>query len=141
MTVLTDKKILDYVRMNKLSIVPFDEDALTPNGYDLELENWSIPAKGSTTAMSIAKIKLPEDVIAIPMLRTTYIFKGLILSSGIIDAGFSGRLKMYIFNSSDNAVVPEKGELRRPIHLLFMETSGKSLMPYGRRHTEKNNSQ
>jgi deoxycytidine triphosphate deaminase len=91
--------------------------------------------------MSIAKIKLPEDVIAIPMLRTTYIFKGLILSSGIIDAGFSGRLKMYIFNSSDNAVVPEKGELRRPIHLLFMETSGKSLMPYGRRHTEKNNSQ
>ena len=83
MTALTDRRILSYIKKKKLIISPFDDDTLTPNGYDLELEDWEIPAGKSKIIMSKAKIELSADMIAIPLLRSTYIYKGLILSPGI----------------------------------------------------------
>ena len=43
MTILSDKSILDLVKRGEIIIEPFDEAKLTPNGYDLTIQEVEIP--------------------------------------------------------------------------------------------------
>ena len=140
MCVLTDKGILDLINSGKLKINNFSKDKLTSNGYDFLLEDFEISPGEFKLVSAISRIEMPDNLIAIPLLRTTYSFKGLFLSTGIIDAGFKGILKFALYNASKNKISPEKKEnLKAVIHLMFLKTEGDSEIPFGGREGEVNN--
>lgn len=142
MAVLVDKSILKLVSDGKLGIIPFDENAVTSNGYDLLLEKFELAPKEFKLLKTVEKIKIPNDMVAIPILRTTFAFKGLVLSPGIIDAGYEGHLKFAVFNSSKEKIWNgEKGMPEKVVTLVFLNTSDKADLPFGQRDGEKNNSQ
>ncbi|MDD5700300.1 MAG: hypothetical protein PHH00_03895 [Candidatus Nanoarchaeia archaeon] len=140
MTVLTDKKINEYIKEGKLKIIPFEKNAVTTNGYDMLTEDFTIKPGEFMLVRSREKIEMPDDVTAVPFLRTTYAFKGLILSPGIMDAGYKGFLRFAIYNASKEIVtLKNKEETKRAIHILFLKTDGKTEIPFGGRKGEKNN--
>ncbi len=49
MTILSDKSIIKLVKKNEITISPFKNENLTPNGYDLTVEEIEIPEKQKTT--------------------------------------------------------------------------------------------
>ncbi len=140
MAVLGDKEIRELLKSGKLRIEPLEEEAITSNGYDMLLEDFEIKPKETKVVRSKEKVKMPNDVISLPFLRTTYAFKGLILSGGVIDAGFEGHLGFALYNPTDNAIkAEEREETKRVIHLIFLKMEGESLNPFGKRKGELNN--
>jgi len=141
MSVLVDKSILELIKEGRLEISPFEKTAITSNGCDLLLEDFELSPGEFKLIKSAEKVKIPEDIIAIPILRTTYAFNGLILSPGIIDAGYEGYLKFALYNSSGEKIIMEKKDIwKRAITLIFLKTSDKTNLPFGCREDEANNS-
>lgn len=138
MTVLSDSAITEYVEKNLLKIEPYNPDCITPSGYDLEVEDFEIPPGEVKQLIAKSRIVMPADLISIPLLRTTYLFKGLVLSPGIIDAGFSGILRITVFNASKETIRKENGQLGRPVTLMFLKTDKPVDVPFGGRHSERN---
>lgn len=138
--ILADKEIKELVKKGELKIEHFNEGEVTSNGYDMELEDFEIVPGKFKLVKSAEKIKMPNNVIAIPFLRTTYAFQGLILSSGIIDAGYEGYLKFSLTNVSEKVIKKGKAdEEKRTIHIIFLKMNEKSENPFGSRLLEKKN--
>lgn len=124
MCILSDKDIIEYMRRGELSIEPFRNEHLTPNGYDLtvaeivipELEvhvkegRAEIPEKAWFLVSTEEYIKLCSKTAGQLWLRTSYIRKGIIAGLGKIDAGFEGNLTLAGFNCSGRSVEIEVGK-------------------------------
>ncbi len=137
MAVLTDKEIERMIDNGLIDLG--NKERITSNGYDLSLEDFKISPGETKLVLSKEKIKMPNNLISIPFLRTTYAFKGLYLSAGIIDAGYSGHLKFCLTNPTKKIIELEKEDhLRAPIHLIFLETKGPVNLQFGERADEKN---
>ncbi|UCE73394.1 MAG: dCTP deaminase [Methanomassiliicoccales archaeon] len=118
MGILSDKDIEEHIKEGKLYIEPFLEDNLTPNGYDLTIEEIYIPElkekiKEGTVKVPCMRwflistkeyIKLGGEISAQLWIRTSYARKGILSSFGKVDAGFEGNLTLSAFNASDNGV-------------------------------------
>jgi dCTP deaminase len=118
MTILSDNDIKQYMKEGKLYIEPFNEENLTPNGYDLTIEEIFIPEldekiNEGTANVSCMRwflistkeyIKISGEITASLWIRTTYARKGIISSFGKVDAGFEGNLTLSAFNASDHHV-------------------------------------
>ncbi len=117
MAILSDRSIIKLVGSNEISIQPFDKKNLTPNGYDLTVEEIEIPEKmksnkgnitipsGERFAISTKEvISCGEKHCAQLWLRTSWARKGVICSFGKIDSGFKGNLTLLGFNSSSKNV-------------------------------------
>lgn len=138
--ILSDKEIKELIKKGKLKIEPFAESEVTSNGYDVELEDFKIAPREFKLIKSAENIKMPNNLIAIPFLRTTYAFQGLILSQGIIDAGYEGYLKFALTNASENVI--KKGQVdeeKRTIHLIFLKMNQENENPFGSKVSEKKN--
>ena len=110
--ILSDKDIKNGIGV---SIKPFREKNLTPNGYDLTVvevyveggshkEACSIPP-GSWFAVSTEEYVKMEDWVAGALwIRTSWARKGIISSFGMVDAGFEGTLTLSALNSSKKNV-------------------------------------
>ena len=107
MTILSDKSIIELIKNNEINIEPFEKKNLTPNGYDLTVEEIEIPEKQKTTtgklgippgerfAVSTKEIiSCGENHCAQLWLRTSWARKGIICSFGKIDSGFKGNLTL-----------------------------------------------
>ena len=105
MTILSDKSIIELVKKEQIIIDPFNNENLTPNGYDLTVEEIEIPEKqkrtkeklsippGERFAISTKEvISCGENYCAQLWLRTSWARKGIICSFGKIDSGFKGNL-------------------------------------------------
>jgi len=53
MTVLSDEAILSAIDLGELEIEPFNADNLTPNGYDLTIDEIEIPQKSKVSKGSM----------------------------------------------------------------------------------------
>jgi dCTP deaminase len=118
MGVLSDKDIKEYMKKGKLYIEPFNEENLTPNGYDLTIEEILIPELDEKINEGNAKvscmrwflistkeyIKMSGEITASLWIRTSYARKGIISSFGKVDSGFEGTLTLSAFNASDHPV-------------------------------------
>jgi dCTP deaminase len=118
MTILSDKDIKSYMKSGKLEIEPFTEENMTPNGYDLTVEEILIPELKSHIDYGKVEVagmrwflistkeyvKLNEEITAQLWIRTSWARKGIQSSFGRIDAGFKGTLTLSAFNASDNIV-------------------------------------
>jgi dCTP deaminase len=124
MSILSDHDILERMNRNKLSIEPFDEGQLTPNGYDLSIAEIYLEDGEQHIAEGVVKIpsqtwfavstseyvKLSGEVTAQLWLRTSHARKGIMSTFGKIEAGFEGTLTFSAFNASKNTVELKIGD-------------------------------
>ena len=91
-TILSDADIRRYLAKGEVQIAPYDEAHLTPNGYDVTIEEVLIPASNVRTTTGVAKIppttrfavstresvRLGRHVAGQIWLRTTWARRGVI---------------------------------------------------------------
>jgi dCTP deaminase len=118
MTVLSDVDIEQALENNDLGIEPFFRKNLTPNGYDLSIEEVYLRITDTHIKEGVAvippltwfAISTKEFVTMGPRItsqlwiRSSYARKGILASFGKVDAGFHGTLTFGCFNASDTEV-------------------------------------
>ncbi len=147
MAVLSDHDILAMLKDGSLRIESFRETNLTPNGYDVTIEEIWIPSTDLRTKEGTASVPgrswfvigtkeymvLPETIVGEIWIRTTWVRKGILSSFGRIDAGFNGNLTFSAYNASDGPVEVRIGdrfaqvvfeEMRSPPEKSYRERSG-----------------
>jgi dCTP deaminase len=124
MSILSDTDIKEYIKKGRIYIEPFIEENLTPNGYDLTIEEVYIPELKERVREDMAEIssmrwfliatkeyvKLGGEVAAQLWIRTTHARRGVLSSFGKVDAGFEGNLTLSAFNSSDHPLKIKVGD-------------------------------
>ena len=146
MVTLSDEAILSAINDGELGIEPFNKENLTPNGYDLTIDEVEIPNETKTSKGKLVipagkrfavstkeRIECGQNVCAQLWLRTSWARKGIICSFGKIDSGFNGTLTLLGFNSSTEHVELKIGEtfaqmvfemMSGPAASLYSERSG-----------------
>jgi len=116
MTILSDIDIKNKMKNNELGIEPFIEKNLTPNGYDLSIEEIFIRKSDEHIKDGVAVIppmtwfaistrefvKMGPQITSQLWIRSSYARKGVMASFGKVDAGFHGTLTISCFNSNDD---------------------------------------
>lgn len=131
---LSDKGIKDAIRRGRLEIEPFNEDSMTPNGYDLhvgEISKNMLYAGDFFHVMTAERIKVPDDYIGIIHIRSSYAKKGLLGSFGLVDAGFDGKLRLSFHYVSGQALQIPINE--RIAQISFATLESKPLKLYAER--------
>jgi len=115
MSILSDIDIKRCIQKNELGIEPFIEKNLTPNGYDLSIDEIFIRKTDEHIKEGMAKIqaqtwfaistkefvKMGPKITSQLWIRSSYARKGIMASFGKVDAGFHGTLTISCFNSND----------------------------------------
>ena len=115
MAVLSDIDNEKLIYLKKLDIEPFNKKNLTPNGYDLSIEEIFIknedmhinkgyaiiPPKTWFVISTKEFIKMGSDIASQLWIRSSYARKGIFASFGKVDAGFHGTLTISCFNSNN----------------------------------------
>jgi dCTP deaminase len=115
MTILSDIDIKKSLDKKDLGIEPFEDKNLTPNGYDLSIDEIFIKKTNEHIRNGIAKIppltwfaistkeyiKMGSQITSQLWIRSSYARKGIMASFGKVDAGFHGTLTISCFNSND----------------------------------------
>ncbi|MCJ7572266.1 MAG: dCTP deaminase [Candidatus Thermoplasmatota archaeon] len=115
MSILSDIDIKRCIQKNELGIEPFVEKNLTPNGYDLSIDEVfirktdehikegmaKIPAKTWFAISTKEFVKMGSKITSQLWIRSSYARKGIMASFGKVDAGFHGTLTISCFNSND----------------------------------------
>jgi len=115
MTILSDIDIQNSIESNNLGIEPYNPKNLTPNGYDLSIDEIFIKKTDTYIKEGVAKIpphtwfaistkefvKMGPKISSQLWIRSSYARKGVMASFGKVDAGFHGTLTISCFNSND----------------------------------------
>ncbi len=118
MAVLSDVDIEQALQNNELGIEPFVQKNLTPNGYDLSIDEIYLRTTDQHIKEGIAVIppftwfaistkefvKMGPQITSQLWIRSSYARKGIMASFGKVDAGFHGTLTFGCFNASDKEV-------------------------------------
>lgn len=147
MGVLSDVDIQKSIDAGSLSIEPFIEKNLTPNGYDLSIEEifikktdqhilngYALIPPLSWFAISTKEyVKMGSTMSSQLWIRSSYARRGVMASFGKVDAGFHGNLTISCFNANDTAIEIPIGDrfcqivferLETPPSELYEEKSG-----------------
>lgn len=136
MGILSDADILRWRAKGELEIEPFVPNHLTPNGYDVTIEEVAVPSEDLKVAEGVARVppltrfavstretvRLGRHVAGQIWLRTTWARRGVVASFGMIDAGFSGALTFGAFNASDEALDIPIGDRFAQVVLFTLES-------------------
>ena len=145
MAVLSDCDILSLMEAGQLRIEGFSEANLTPNGYDVTIQEVLIPSINQRLSAGVAKIPgnswfvigtkeylvLPSDLVGEIWIRTTWVRKGILSSFGRIDAGFNGNLTFSAYNAGTGSVELPVGE--RFAQVVFQELKSPPKKTYEKR--------
>jgi len=137
MTILSDNDIKNSIEKNDLSIEPFNKKNLTPNGYDLSIDEIYIKKSDQHIKDGIATIppltwfaistkefvKMGQEITSQLWIRSSYARKGVMASFGKVDAGFHGTLTISCFNSNDEPLEIPIGD--RFCQIVFENLSSK----------------
>jgi len=118
MAVLSDTDIEQCMKNNELGIEPFNKKNLTPNGYDLSIEEIYIRKTEQHIKEGIAAIppltwfaistkefvKMGPQITSQLWIRSSYARRGIMAAFGKVDAGFHGTLTISCFNANDTTV-------------------------------------
>jgi len=142
---LSDRDILEAMKKGEIEITNFNEENLTPNGYDLTIGEIMIPTldihlrNGEIDIPSLTRfligskeyIKLSNRYVAQIWIKSRWARRGVLASFGLVDAGFEGILTMGAFASEDIKMkVDDKFaqicffELKSPVEKTYAERSG-----------------
>ncbi len=145
MAILSDADILARRAKGELTIEPFAERSLTPNGYDVSIGEVAVPSQDFRVGEGVARVPahtrfavgtretvtLGRTLAAEIWLRTTWARRGVLASFGMIDAGFSGTLTFGAFNASDAVLELPIGE--RFAQLVFLTLESDASATYEKR--------
>ncbi len=145
MAVLSDRDILRFMDEGLLVIDDFISKNLTPNGYDLTIDEVYLSSTGSRVKEGTATIDpgcwfavstreyiaLSRVVTASLWIRTTFARKGIISSFGKVDAGFEGNLTLTAHNASRSPLYLDVG--MRFAQIVFEIMSSEPMEDYARR--------
>lgn len=137
MTILSDIDIKNSIENNDLSIEPFNKKNLTPNGYDLSIDEIYIKKSDQHIKEGVATIppltwfaistkefvKMGPEITSQLWIRSSYARKGVMASFGKVDAGFHGTLTISCFNSNDEPLKIPIGD--RFCQIVFENLSSK----------------
>ena len=143
--VLSDADILRRVEQGELRIDPFADTQLTPNGYDVTVEEIALPTEDLRIREGTARVppltrfaigtrevvELGPRLCGQIWLRTTWARRGVVASFGMIDAGFSGSLTFGAFNASGAPLEVAVGE--RFAQVIFSALESPASATYERR--------
>lgn len=115
MSILSDVDIQKSITEKTLFIEPFIDKHLTPNGYDLSIEEVFIKKTNQHVKNGLAVIpplswfaistkefvKMGATTSSQLWIRSSYARKGVMASFGKVDAGFHGTLTISCFNAND----------------------------------------
>ncbi|RLI63916.1 MAG: dCTP deaminase [Candidatus Asgardarchaeum californiense] len=118
MSIFSDKDIENSIKNGELGIEPFDPKNLTPNGYDLTIDEIYIKKTDQHINEGMAVIppltwfaistkefvKMGSQIASQLWIRSSYARKGIMASFGKVDAGFHGTLTISCFNSNDTEI-------------------------------------
>jgi len=118
MTVLSDRDIEISIEKNELDIEPYNPNNLTPNGYDLSIDEIyirktdqhikegivTIPALTWFAISTKEFVKMGPKITSQLWIRSSYARKGIMASFGKVDAGFNGTLTISCFNSNNKEI-------------------------------------
>ncbi len=106
--ILSDADIVRARQRGDLSIEPFAEEQLTPNGYDLSIQEIMVDGETSRQAtippltwFAVATreyLRLPRHAAQL-WIRSSYARRGVMASFGKVDVGFEGTLTLACFNT------------------------------------------
>jgi len=142
---LSDRDILEAMKSKEIEIINFNEENLTPNGYDLTIGEIMIPKlnvhikSGKIDIPALTRflvgskeyIKLNNKYVAQIWIKSRWARRGILASFGLVDAGFEGILTMGAFASED--ITMEIGDkfaqicfipLKSPVEKTYAERSG-----------------
>ncbi|MEM0157220.1 MAG: dCTP deaminase [Thermoplasmataceae archaeon] len=142
MTVYSDQKILELAKGGNLIGENFDVLCVTPNGYDLRIDQvWIsgsliageavIPGGSHFLVSTMEYIRMPEDAMGQIWIRSSYARKGIFGSFGAVDGGFHGNLTLSFLNASGSSVTVSKGD--RIAQLVVHDLSSRPDQAYGER--------
>jgi len=145
MAVLSDADILALLETGTLKIEGFNEKNLTPNGYDVTIEEIWVPSTDTRVREGAATVPgnswfvigtkeylvLPPELVGEIWIRTTWVRKGVLSSFGRIDAGFNGNLTFSAFNASKENLSVSAGE--RFAQVVFEELKSPPVKTYRER--------
>lgn len=115
MAVLSDADILARRVAGELSLEPFEDRCLTPNGYDIRIAEVmmpdvdevvhregkvAVPGGARFLVSTIERVRMPPDVCGSLFLRSSYARRGVFGSFGKVEAGFEGTLTVGGLNAS-----------------------------------------
>ncbi len=140
---LSDRDILLAMKNGEISISPFSEDSLTPNGYDLKVGELMIPDK--KIHIKDGKIKIDkgthflvgtlEEVsvgnrhVAQLWLKSRWARRGVLASFGLVDAGFRGILTLGAYATREIEIsIGDKF-----VQICFFELKSEVEKPYEKR--------
>lgn len=143
--VLSDRDIQARLKEGSLRIDGYTDANLTPNGYDVTVDEIWVPATNQRTkegALLIQSgswfvvatreyLELPDDLVAEIWIRTSWARKGIIASFGRIDAGFHGNLTFSALNASPRMVEIAVGD--RFAQIVFEELTARPEKSYSER--------
>jgi dCTP deaminase len=141
MAVLSDVDIEEALQNKELGIEPFIQKNLTPNGYDLSIDEVYLRSTDKHIKDGIAVIppltwfaistkefvKMGSQITSQLWIRSSYARKGIIASFGKVDAGFHGTLTFGCFNASDKDVEIPIGDRFCQIVFEYLEQTPKAL--------------
>ena len=118
MGVLSDIDIKQCLQSQDIGIDPFVEKHLTPNGYDLSIDEVFIKKSNLHIKEGVAVIpaltwfavstkefvKMGSMITSQLWIRSSYARKGVMACFGKVDAGFHGTLTISCFNANDTVV-------------------------------------
>jgi dCTP deaminase len=115
MGILSDRDILSRRAAGSLSLEPWSDACLTPNGYDLRIAEVMVPDVDATVyrdgkalvparerflVSTLERVRMPADVTAQLWIRSSYARRGVLGAFGKIEAGFEGTLTVGGWNAS-----------------------------------------
>lgn len=145
MAILSDGDIEKSIINCELSIEPYKQKNLTPNGYDLSIGEIYIKKTGEHIKQGIISIppltwfaistkeyvKMGPCITSQLWIRSSYARRGILASFGKVDAGFEGTLTISCFNSNDEEIEIPIGD--RFCQIVFENLSTKPNALYNER--------
>ena len=80
---------------------------------------------------TIEKVCLPNDIVGLVTLRSTFARLGLVMPPTVVDPGFCGQLTLELYNASRSTIMVRRGQ--RLVQLVLMITTSPS-EPYSGRY-------
>ncbi|MFW6040890.1 MAG: dCTP deaminase [Thermoplasmatota archaeon] len=149
--ILSDTQIEQLLRDGHIEIKDYNPNNLTPNGYDLTIEeisvkgertvdegNVPIPSETWFAVSTKEYVIFPSDIAGELWIRTTWARKGVLSSFGMIDAGFEGNLTLIGYNTYQKIEIPI-GETfaQMVLHLLSDESEKQYAQRSGNYQSQK----
>jgi len=127
-----DLRLSDEVARHQRREEPLDpskeEDVL--RSYTVSKSETYVVQPGEQVLLStLERLEMPDDLMGLVELRSTWARHGLSIPPTIVDAGFRGTITLEVVNNAPYGLLLRKGQ--RFAHVVFARTLSRVERPYG----------